>query len=88
MNAASRYFLITNDQQGAHRQQFFPDLDFRRFQVNIPLIEMDDVSKMDSLTQRPALWQTIVNDMVDVEPERPLALVIATLAAALSRRAP
>ena len=64
-----------NDQQVHVVKQFFPDLDFRRFQINIPLIEMDDVSKMNDLTQYgKQLGQMIVNDQVDVEPERPMAV--------------
>lgn len=64
-----------NDQQVHTVKQFFPDLDFRRFQINIPHIEMDDASKMDVLTEYgKKLGQMIVNDQVDVEPERPLAL--------------
>jgi patatin-like phospholipase/acyl hydrolase len=64
-----------NDQQVHTVKQFFPDLDFRRFQINIPLIEMDDVSKMNELTEYgKQLGQMIVNDQVDVEPERPMAV--------------
>jgi patatin-like phospholipase/acyl hydrolase len=64
-----------NDQQVHTVKQFFPDLDFRRFQINIPLIEMDDVSKMNDLTEYgKKLGQMIVNDQVDVEPERPMAV--------------
>jgi patatin-like phospholipase/acyl hydrolase len=64
-----------NDQQVHIVKQFFPDLDLRRFQINIPLIEMDDVSRMSDLTEYgKKLGQMIVNDQVDVEPERPLAL--------------
>ena len=62
-----------NDQQVHTVDQFFPDLDFRRFQINIPLIEMDDISKMNELTEYgKKLGQMIVNDQVDVEPERPM----------------
>ncbi len=65
-----------NDQQVHTVKQFFPDLDFRRFQINIPLIEMDEASKMNELTEYgKQLGQMIVNDQVDVEPERPLAVV-------------
>ena len=65
-----------NDQQVHTVKQFFPDLDFRRFQINIPLIEMDDVSKMNELTEYgKKLGQMIVNDQVDVEPERPMAVL-------------
>lgn len=65
----------TNDQQVHTVKQFFPDLDFRRFQINIPLIEMDDVLKIAELARYgQQLGQMIVNDQVDVEPERPLTL--------------
>ena len=64
-----------NDQQVHTVKQFFPDLDFRRFQINIPSIEMDDVSKMKELTEYgKQLGQMILNDRVDVEPERPMAV--------------
>jgi len=64
-----------NDQQVHTVKQFFPDLDFRRFQINIPSIEMDDVSKMNELTEYgKQLGRMIVNDQVDVEPERPMAV--------------
>ena len=70
------FLNATNDQQVHTVKQFFPDLDFRRFQINIPLIEMDDVSKMKELTEYgKRLGQMIVNDQVDIEPERPLAVV-------------
>jgi patatin-like phospholipase/acyl hydrolase len=65
-----------NDQQVHTVKQFFPDLDFRRFQINIPLIEMDEVSKINELAEYgKQLGQMIVNDQVDVEPDRPLAVV-------------
>jgi len=65
-----------NDQQVHTVSQFFPDLDFRRFQINIPAIEMDDVSKMNELTEYgKKLGQMIVNDQMDVEPERPMAVL-------------
>jgi len=64
-----------NDQQVHTVRQFFPALDFRRFQINIPHIEMDDVSKLGELTELgKQLGQMMVNDQVDVEPERPMAL--------------
>jgi predicted acylesterase/phospholipase RssA len=64
-----------NDQQVHIVKQFFPDLDLRRFQINIPLIEMDDVSRMNDLTEYgKKLGQMIVNDQMDVEPERPMSL--------------
>jgi len=65
-----------NDQQVHTVKQFFPDLDFRRFQINIPLIEMDEASKMNELTEYgKQLGQMIVHDQVDVEPDRPMAVV-------------
>ena len=64
-----------NDQQVRVVKEFFPDLDFRRFQINIPPIEMDQVSKMDELTEYgKQLGQMITNDQMDHEADRPLAL--------------
>jgi predicted acylesterase/phospholipase RssA len=64
-----------NDQQVRVVKEFFPDLDFRRFQINIPPIEMDEVSKMDELTEYgKQLGQMIINDQMDHEVDRPLAL--------------
>jgi patatin-like phospholipase/acyl hydrolase len=64
-----------NDQQVRLVKDFFPDLDFRRFQINIPLIEMDDVTKMKELTEYgQQLGQMIVNDQTDPEADRPLSL--------------
>lgn len=66
----------SNDQQVHTVKQFFPDLDFRRFQINIPVIGMDDASRMQELTEYGRrLGQMIVNDQVDgVEPETPFAV--------------
>jgi len=64
-----------NDQQVNVVKRFFADLDFRRFQINIPSIEMDDVSKMKELTEYgKKLGQMIVNDEVDRDALRPLTL--------------
>jgi len=64
-----------NDQQVRLVKDFFPDLDFRRFQINIPLIEMDDVSKMNELTEYgKQLGQMIINDQTDPEADRPLSV--------------
>ena len=69
------FLNAANDQQVNVVKQFFPDLDFRRFQINIPLIEMDDVSKMNELTEYgKKLGQMILNDEADTDPYRPLAL--------------
>jgi patatin-like phospholipase/acyl hydrolase len=64
-----------NDQQVHVVKEFFSDLDFRRFQINIPPIEMDDVSRMNDLTEYgKKLGQMIVNDQVDAEADRPLGI--------------
>ncbi len=69
------FLASANDQQVRVVLEFFPDLDFRRFQINIPPIEMDDVSKMNELTEYGRqLGRMIVNDQVDAEPERPMAM--------------
>jgi hypothetical protein len=69
------FLNAANDQQVNVVKQFFPDMDFRRFQIDIPLIEMDDVSKMNELTEYgKKLGQMIVNDQVDTDAYRPLAL--------------
>ncbi|MHA1216864.1 MAG: hypothetical protein ACTSPX_06045, partial [Candidatus Thorarchaeota archaeon] len=54
-------------------RQFFPDLDFRRFQIDLDKpIGMDDVSKIDELTEYgDRLGQMIINDEVDSYVTRP-----------------
>jgi len=54
-------------------RQFFPDLDFRRFQIDLDKpIGMDDVSKIDELTEYgDRLGQMIINDEVDSYVVRP-----------------
>ncbi len=55
-----------NDQQVHTVRQFFTTMDFRRFQICIPLIEMDDVSKIDELSEYgEQLGQMIINDQVE-----------------------
>jgi len=64
-----------NDQQVHTVSQFFPDMDFRRFQIDIPPIGMDDVSKMDVLTEYgKILGQMILNDQIDTGPYQPASV--------------
>jgi hypothetical protein len=53
--------------------QFFPDLDFRRFQIDLDKpIGMDNASKIDELTEYgDRLGQMIINDEVDPYTVRP-----------------
>jgi predicted acylesterase/phospholipase RssA len=61
-----------SDQQVRLVQQFFEELDFRRFQIDIEPIEMDDASKMDQLTAYgQELGEMVLNDEVDTYVIRP-----------------
>jgi len=61
-----------NDQQVRVVQRFFEEMDFRRFQINIEPIKMDDPSKADQLTAcGEKLGQMILNDEVDTEVVNP-----------------
>jgi hypothetical protein len=62
----------SNDQQVRVVKRFFEGLDFRRFQINIGPIAMDDPSKVDELTAYgEKLGQMILNDEQDDEVENP-----------------
>jgi len=62
----------SNDQQVRVVKRFFEGLDFRRFQINIEPIEMDDPSKVDELTAYgEKLGQMILDDEQDTEVENP-----------------
>jgi len=55
-----------NDQQVHLVREFFPGLDFRRFQIDIPRIEMDDVDRMEELSALgERLGGAIVADKTD-----------------------
>jgi len=65
-----------SDQQVRVVRQFFEELDFRRFQIDIEPIELDDASKMGQLTaygQR--LGEMVLNDEVDAYTIRPAGQV-------------
>lgn len=61
-----------SDQQVRLVQKFFEEMDFRRFQIDIEPIELDDVSKMDQLiAYGQRLGEMILNDEVDIYVIRP-----------------
>jgi hypothetical protein len=61
-----------SDQQVRFVRQFFPAMDFRRFQVDTEPIEMDDVSKIGLLTDYGRkLGEMILNDEEDAHVIRP-----------------
>ncbi len=61
-----------SDQQVRVVQQFFEELDFRRFQIDIEPIEMDDPSKIDRLTAYgQKLGEMMLNDETDAYAVRP-----------------
>jgi hypothetical protein len=56
----------TSDQQVRIVRRFYPRLDFRRFQIDIPRIEMDDASRIDELSALgERLGKMIVEDETD-----------------------
>ena len=66
-------FLIdANDQQVRIVRHFFPDLDFRRFQIDLnPVIAIDDPAGIPALTRMgERLAEMILNDQVDSTPQR------------------
>jgi uncharacterized protein len=61
-----------NDQQARIVDQFFPGLDFRRFQIVTPNFAVDQVSQIDSLVEfGKQLGQMILNDETDPDLLRP-----------------
>lgn len=65
-----------SDQQVRVVQQFFKELDFRRFQIDIEPIGMDDPSKIDQLTAYgQKLGEMVLNDEVDAYALRPAGQV-------------
>ena len=65
-----------NDQQVRVVRQFFEELDFRRFQIDIEPIELDDVSKIGQLiAYGQRLGEMVLNDEVDVYAIRPAGQV-------------
>ncbi len=69
------FLASANDQQVRVVKEFFPDLDFRRFQIPIALIEMDDVSRMNKLTEYgKELGQKIINNEMDEEMGREVTM--------------
>lgn len=61
-----------SDQQVRVVQEFFEKLDFRRFQVDIEPIELDDPSKIDQLTTYgQKLGEMVLNDELDAYAIRP-----------------
>ena len=66
------FLADANDQQVRIVRQHFPDLDFRRFQVDLdPPIELDDPKGIPELTRwGEKLGRMILNDEVDPEVER------------------
>ncbi len=63
------FLADSSDQQVRLVRQFFPELDFRRFQVDLdPPIEMDDPKGIPALTQwGETLGQMILNDQMDAD---------------------
>jgi len=63
------FLADSSDQQVRLVRQFFPELDFRRFQVDLdPAIEMDDPEGIPALTQwGEKLGHMILNDQLDAE---------------------
>jgi len=65
-----------SDQQVRVVQQFFEELDFRRFQIDIEPIELDDPTKIDQLTAYgQKLGEMALNDEVDAYAIRPAGQV-------------
>lgn len=65
-----------SDQQVRVVQQFFEKLDFRRFQIDIEPIELDDPSKIDQLTAYgQKLGEMVLNDEMDAYTIRPAGQV-------------
>ncbi|MFB0537369.1 MAG: patatin-like phospholipase family protein [Anaerolineae bacterium] len=61
-----------SDQQVRVVQEFFEELDFRRFQVDTEPIEMDDPSKLDQLTAYgQKLGEMVLSDEMDAYAIRP-----------------
>lgn len=61
-----------SDQQVRVVQKFFEEMDFRRFQIDIEPIEMDDASKIDQLTAYgQKMGEMVLNDEVDAYAIRP-----------------
>jgi hypothetical protein len=66
------FLCDASDQQVRVVQQFFEELDFRRFQVDIEPIGMDDPSKIDQLTAYgQKLGEMALNDEMDAYAIRP-----------------
>ena len=68
------FIADANDQQVRLVRQFFPALDFRRFQVDLdPPIPLDDPSKIPELTRwGEVLGRMILEDEVDAKVARPV----------------
>lgn len=66
-----------NDQQVRVVHQFFPELDFRRFQVDLePVIEIDDPAGIPALTRLgETLAKFILNDQIDEQAFRPAGII-------------
>jgi len=65
-----------SDQQVRLVQQFFKELDFRRFQIDIEPIGMDDPSKIEQLSAYgQKLGEMVLNDEVDTYALRPAGQV-------------
>ena len=65
-----------SDQQVRVVRQFFEELDFRRFQIDIEPIELDDVSKIGQLiAYGQRLGEMVLNDEVDEYTIRPAGQV-------------
>lgn len=68
------FLADANQQQVRVVHEFFPTLDFRRFQMDIPDIPIDDPKYVDVLTELGnELGQKILEDQIDVEATRPPA---------------
>lgn len=73
------FITDSNDQQARVVKQFFDGLDFRRFQVPIERIELDDISQIDRLlAYGDQLGAMILADQTDPELDLPVYQIART----------
>jgi hypothetical protein len=73
------FITDSNDQQARVVKQFFDGLDFRRFQVPIERIELDDISQIDRLlAYGEQLGEMILADQRDPELDVPVYQIART----------
>lgn len=73
------FITDSNDQQARVVKQFFDGLDFRRFQVPIDRIELDDISQIDRLlAYGEQLGEMMLADQTDPELDVPVYQIAQT----------